>query len=163
MLFRSDGKAIDMMEINPQDVLTVRGSGYHVYSVVKTQGHGYIRLAHYKDFIGGMIEVGSDMILPLTKNMLITIREGTYKVILSKNHSTAVKNVTVHSGREVTLDFSEYKPADSHVGVITFDIAPAGADLTINGTAVGYSKPIALAYGVYQIQVSMTEIGRAHV
>lgn len=155
-LFSSDGKAIDMMEINPQDVLTVRGSGYHVYSVVKTQGHGYIRLAHYKDFIGGMIEVGSDMILPLTKNMLITIREGTYKVILSKNHSTAVKNVTVHSGREVTLDFSEYKPADSHVGVITFDIAPAGADLTINGTAVGYSKPIALAYGVYQIQVSMT-------
>ena len=88
--------------------------------------------------------------------MLITIREGTYKVVLSKNHSTAVKNVTVHSGREVTLDFSEYKPADSHVGVITFDIAPAGADLTINGTAVGYSKPIALAYGVYQIQVSMT-------
>ena len=97
-LFSSDGKAIDMMEINPQDVLTVRGSGYHVYSVVKTQGHGYIRLAHYKDFIGGMIEVGSDMILPLTKNMLITIREGTYKVILSKNHSTAVKNVTVHVG-----------------------------------------------------------------
>ncbi len=154
--FASDGKSIEMMEINKQDVLTVRGIGYNVYSVVKTQGHGYIRLSHYKDFIGGMIEVGDSVILPVTKNMLITVREGVYKVILSKNHSTAVKNVTVHNGKEVTLDFSDFEPADSKVGVITFDIKPAGADLTINGTAVAYAKPIALAYGVYQVKVAMT-------
>lgn len=154
--FSSDGKPIEMMEINKQDVLTVRGTGYNVYSVVKSQGHGYIRLSHYKDFIGGMIEIGDSMILPVTKNMLITVREGSYKVILSKNHSTAVKNVTVHNDKEVTLDFSDYEPADSKVGVITFDIKPAGADLTINGTAVSYRKPIALAYGVYQVKVAMT-------
>ena len=40
--------------------------------------------------------------------------------------------------------------------MITFDIKPAGADLTINGTAVAYAKPIALAYGVYQVKVAMT-------
>ncbi|RHU98322.1 PEGA domain-containing protein [Clostridium sp. OM07-9AC] len=154
--FSSDGKPIEMLEINKQDVLTVRGTGYNVYSVVKSRGHGYIRLSHYKDFIGGMIEVGDSMILPVTKNMLITVGEGTYKVILSKNHSTAVKNVTVHNGKEVTLDFSDYEPADSKVGVITFDIKPAGADLTINGTAVSYRRPIALAYGVYQVKVAMT-------
>lgn len=154
--FASDGKPIERMEINKQDVLTVRGTGYNVYSVVKTQGHGYIRLSHYKDFIGGMIEVGDSMILPVTANMLITVREGSYKVILSKNHSTAVKNVTVQNGKEVTLDFSDYEPADSKIGVLTFDIKPAGADLTINGTAVSYTKPIALAYGIYQIKVSMT-------
>ena len=154
--FSSDGKSIEMMEINKQDVLTVRGIGYNVYSVVKTQGHGYIRLSHYKDFIGGMIEVGDSVILPVTKNMLITVREGVYKVILSKNHSTAVKNVTVQNGKEVTLDFSDFEPADSKVGVIAFDIKPAGADLTVNGTAVAYAKPIALAYGVYQVKVAMT-------
>lgn len=153
--FSSDGKPIEMMEINKQDVLTVRGTGYNVYSVVKSRGHGYIRLSHYKDFIGGMIEVGDSMILPVTKNMLITVGEGSYKVILSKNHSTAVKNVTVHNDKEVTLDFSDYEPADSKVGVITFDIKPAGADLTINGTAVSYRRPIALAYGVYQVKVAM--------
>lgn len=154
--FASDGSPIERMEINKQDVLTVRGTGYNVYSVVKTRGHGYIRLSHYKDFIGGMIEVGDSMILPVTANMLITVREGSYKVILSKNHSTAVKNVTVQNGKEVTLDFSDYEPADSKIGVLTFDIKPAGADLTINGTAVSYTKPIALAYGIYQIKVSMT-------
>ena len=105
--FSSDGKPIEMMEINKQDVLTVRGTGYNVYSVVKSRGHGYIRLSHYKDFIGGMIEVGDSMILPVTKNMLITVGEGSYKVILSKNHSAAVKNVTVHNDKEVTLDFSD--------------------------------------------------------
>lgn len=154
--FASDGSPIERMEINKQDVLTVRGTGYNVYSVVKTRGHGYIRLSHYKDFIGGMIEVGDSMILPVTANMLITVREGSYKVILSKNHSTAVKNVMVQNGKEVTLDFSDYEPADSKIGVLTFDIKPAGADLTINGTAVSYTKPIALAYGIYQIKVSMT-------
>ena len=110
----------------------MRGTGYNVYSVVKSRGHGYIRLSHYKDFIGGMIEVGDSMILPVTKNMLITVGEGSYKVILSKNHSAAVKNVTVHNDKEVTLDLSDYETADSKVGVITFDIKPAGADLTIN-------------------------------
>lgn len=155
-LVSAGGKTISLMEINPQDVLTVRGIGYNVYSVVRAKGHGYIRLANYKDFIGGMIEVGSDLILPVAKNMLLTVREGSYKVILCKDHSTAVKNVIVREGKEVTLDFSDYKPADRHIGIITFDIEPAGADLTINGTAVGYTKPIALAYGTYQIQVSMT-------
>lgn len=67
------------MEINKQDVLTVRGTGYNVYSVVKSRGHGYIRLSHYKDFIGGIVEVGDSMILPVTKNMLITVGKAHIK------------------------------------------------------------------------------------
>jgi hypothetical protein len=154
--FSSGDQSIQMMEIGDQDVLTIRGKGYKVYSVTRTEGHGYVRLAHYDDFVGGVIEVGSSLILTVTPNMLITVREGTYKVILSKGRNSAVKNVTVKKDEEVTLDFSDYEPADSKVGVITFDIEPAGADLTINSTAVSYKKPIALAYGVYEITVSMT-------
>lgn len=154
--FSSSGKAIEMMELNQQDVLTVRGSGYTVYSVVRTEGHGYLRLSHYDDFVGGMIEVGNQLILPITKNMLITVREGTYKVILSKGNAMAVKNVTIRTDEEVTLDFSDYEPEDKQIGTITFQIEPAGADLTINGTAVDYRKPIVLAYGTYRLSVTMT-------
>jgi hypothetical protein len=154
--FSSGGNSIEMMELGNQDVLTIRGKGYKVYSVVRTQGHGYLRLSNYDDFVGGMIEVGNSLILSVTQNMLITVREGDYKVILSKGSNSAVKNVTIKKDEEVTLDFSDYKPGDSHVGIITFDIEPAGADLTINSTAVSYKKPIALAYGVYEITVSMT-------
>ena len=37
-----------------------------------------------------------------------------------------------------------------------FDIEPEGADLTINGTTVDYSQPVALNYGEYKITVAMT-------
>ena len=152
----SSGQKIEMMELNQQDVLTVRGVGYKVYSIVRTQGHGYIRLKHYSDFIGGMISVGDNIILPVTKSMLITAREGTYRVVLCKGSMSAAKTVTVLNDQECTLDFSDYQPAAQRVGKITFDIHPKGADLTINGVAVNYSKALPLVYGSYKISVTMT-------
>lgn len=152
----SSGQDIEMMELNSSDVLTVRGVGYTAYSIVRTRGHGYIRLKNYRDFIGGMIEVGNDVILPITKNMLITVREGSYKVILCKGAMSAVKNVMVRLDEEVTVDFSDYQPAAQRIGTVEFKIDPAGADLTINGAAVDYSKPLPLLYGSYRIAVTMT-------
>lgn len=152
----SSEQAIDLMELNKQDVLTVRGIGYTVHSIVRTQGHGYIRLKNYSDFIGGMVEIGNGIILPITKNMLITAREGTYRVILCKGSMSAVKTVTVQLDKECTLDFSDYEPAAQQVGKVTFHIAPKGADLTINGAAVDYSKPLPLLYGSYRVDVTMT-------
>lgn len=152
----SSGQSIELMELNKQDVITVRGTGYTVYSIVRTQGHGYIRLKNYSDFIGGMIEVGTGIILPVTENMLITAREGTYRVILCKGALSAIKTVTVQLDKETKLDFSEYQQPAKNVGMITFKIDPKGADLTINGTKVDYSDPIPLNYGTYQVTVSMT-------
>lgn len=151
----ADGKNIQMMELNKQDVLTVRGCGYTVYSIVCTKGHGYIRLTNYGDFIGGMVEVGNGIILPISKNMLITAREGVYRVLLTGRSVSAVKTVTVRSGEETVVDFSDYQSAEKNVGQITFQIEPAGADLTINGTPVDYSKPISLSYGTYRIGLTM--------
>lgn len=147
---------LELMELNSQDTLTVRGSGYTVYSIVRTKGHGYIRFANYKDFIGGMVGIGNGLILPITKNMLVTVREGTYRVLMSQGSMTALKTVTVRDGRESIADFRAYQSAGTeNTGRITFDIEPAGAELTINGVAVDYSDPIALSYGVYQIGVTM--------
>lgn len=152
----SSGQDIELMELNSSDVLTVRGVDYTVCSIVRTQGHGYIRLKNYQDFVGGMIEVGNDLILPVTKNMLITVREGSYKIILCKGSMSAVKNIVVRLDEEVTADFSDYQPTAQKIGVVQFQIDPAGADLTINGAAVDYSEPLPLRYGSYRITVSMT-------
>ncbi len=152
----SSGQSIELMELNKQDVITIRGTGYNVHSIVRTQGHGYIRLKNYSDFIGGMVEVGTGIILPVTENMLITAREGTYRVILCKGALTAIKTVTVQLDKESKLDFSEYQKPAENVGVITFKIVPKGADLTINGTRVDYSSPVPLNYGTYRVTVSMT-------
>ena len=137
-----DGK-IQMMELNDNDVVTVRGIGIKVYSVTRTKGHGYIRLANYSYFTGGTVNVGNSIILPVTDNMLIAAGEGSY-------------HVTVKDGAETKLDFSEYRTEVKNAGNITFEIEPYGADLYINGSAVDYSSPVALNYGEYNIRVEMT-------
>ena len=154
--FGADGMAAEPMEFNDQDVLTVRGIGIYVYSVVQTAGHGYIRLANYQDFIGGIAEVTDDMMVPISENMLITVAEGTYRLTLCKNGAATTKTVTVKENEEVIADFSGYKATASNVGEVTFNIEPDGAALYLNGTAVKYDKPISLRYGKYKVVVSLT-------
>lgn len=154
--FADDGSMIDSVELNKRDILTVRGVGIKVYSVVRTKGHGYIRLKNYTDFIGGLVSVGTHVVLPIAKNMLITAREGTYRVTLSNKSLVATKTVTVMDGEESVLDFKEYTAQAKNVGKVVFDIQPEGADLYINNTAVDYSEPVMLNYGKYAIRVEMT-------
>lgn len=151
----SGNKAIEMVELNDADELTVRGIGYKVYSVVKTEGHGYLKLTNYKDFIGGMINIDDDIILPVTNNMLITVRCGKYRVTLSKGTARAAKTVNIKNNKESTLDFSDYRKSIKNVGSIKFNIDPIGADLYINGTKIDYSKAISLNYGTYSVSVSL--------
>ena len=151
----SGEQIIDFMELSKQDELTVRGVGFKVYSIVRTAGHGYIRLTNYQDFMGGMVEVGHQIILPLTENMLITAPEGIYRLTLVKNAAVTSKTITVRKDEEVVADFSDYVPSMENIRQIIFHIEPDGADLTINGTKVDYSQPVALNYGEYRIAVSM--------
>ena len=152
---QSGDRVIELTELSDSDRLTVRGVGYKVYSIIRTAGHGYIRLANYEDFAKGMVEVGSSIILPITDNMLLTVPEGVHRVTLCKGKAVATKSVTVQADKEVTADFSDYVSVVENVGMITFQIEPDGADLTINGTTVDYSQPVALNYGEYRINVSM--------
>lgn len=154
--FGSGSGSVEPMEFNSQDVLTVRGIGFRVYSAVRTAGHGYIRLTNYKDFIGGMAEIGSSMMVPISDNMLITAAEGTYRVTLCRRRASATKTATVRSDEETVLDFSDYVAKAENIGEVTFNIEPEGAEMYLNGTAVNYSKPIALRYGKYNIVVSLT-------
>lgn len=152
----SSGNEIEPMEFNEHDILTVRGIGIHVYSVVRTSGHGYIRLANYDDFVGGMAEVGNGIIVPISENMLITAGEGTYRLTLCKKGAATTKTVTVKNDKETVVDFSDYVATAKNIGEVTFSIEPEGADLYLNGTAVSYDKPITLNYGKYNVTVSLT-------
>lgn len=150
-----DDKKVDMLELSDEDELTVRGIGFKVYSVVRTEGHGYIRLLNYDVFIGGMINIDDDMILPVTKDMLVTVSCGTYRVTISKGAAKASKTVTVKEYKESTLDFGDYKKSVKNVGNVRFNVDPKGADLFINGTKIDYSKAITLNYGTYSVTASL--------
>lgn len=151
----TDDKKVDMLELSDTDELTVRGIGYKVYSVVRTEGHGYIRLQNYNDFMGGMINVDDDIILPVTKDMLITVSCGTYRVTINKGMAKASKTVTVKEDKESILDFGDYKKNVKNVGNVRFKVDPQGAYLFINGTRIDYSKAISLNYGTYSVTATL--------
>lgn len=153
----ADDVEIEPMEFTNQDVVTVRGIGIHVYSVVRTTGHGYIRLANHDSFIGGMAELDNSMFVPISENTLITAAEGTYRLTLVKKGASATKTIKVEKDKEVVADFSDYKEvATQNISEVTFEIKPEGAELYLNGTAVDYSTPITLSYGKYNITVALT-------
>lgn len=153
----SENGEVQAMELNDQDILTVRGIATHAYSVVRTQGHGYIRLANYDDFKGGIAEVGDDgLMAQIGDNMLITAPEGIHRVTLFKNGCAASKTVEVADNRETLVDYSDYKTEAGDIGEVTFEIEPEGADLYLNGTSVDYSTPVTLNYGKYRLDVILS-------
>ncbi len=148
---------IQAMELNNQDVLTVRGIGIRAYSVVRTQGHGYIRFTNYNDFMGGIAEVGDrGLMAQIGENMLITAPEGIHRVTLFKNGRAAAKTVEVASDRETIVDYKDYKEEAGNIGEVTFEIEPEGADLYLNGTQVDYSAPVTLNFGKYRLGVALS-------
>ncbi|MFW5629317.1 MAG: PEGA domain-containing protein [Acetivibrio ethanolgignens] len=149
------GEELGLIDINARDELMMKGIGNQVYSVIITKGHGYIRLANYDAFLGGTIEVGYGIIMPVTKDMLIAAREGTYKVKMENGELTGTKEVTIKRNEEYTLDMSEFHVDEERVGKAVFMIDPEGAKLYINGIETDYSKKVRLNYGDYEIRVEM--------
>lgn len=148
-------KQLTLLDINPKDELTIRGKEGKVYSILVTKGHGYIRLQNYTDLVGGSIEVGYGIISPITEDMLIVAREGTYKVMFENGELTGTKYVTVKRDEESILELSDYKIAKDRIGTIQFEINPKGAILFINGIETNYEKPMELNYGKHNVEVRL--------
>lgn len=151
----SQDEEITLMDLNPRDLLTVRGIGSQICSITVTAGHGYIRLSNYADFVGGTIEVGYGIIIPIVKNMLIVAREGSYRVTLENGELLAVQEIRLDRNEEVVLDMSGYHMEKERIGYVRFDIQPFGADLYINGILTDYSEAVKLNYGKHKVQVTM--------
>ncbi|MEE3392447.1 MAG: PEGA domain-containing protein [Lachnospiraceae bacterium] len=147
--------SVSVDDIDPADVITVRGRGIKVYSIVVSNGHGTITFRHYKPFIGGMATIGRAAYQSITRNMSVDVPAGTYSVLLSNAGMTAEKEAVVRSGRETVLDFSEYKAAPVRAGTVKFNIEPYGALLSINGVKVNYQQAVPLKFGSYTISASL--------
>lgn len=153
ILSRND--RITAEEIMTTDVVTVRGMDKTAYSVVVDRGHGYMKLSGVNDFIGGYIDIGNDFVYVITKDMLITVPEGDYKVSVQNTTATlsGSKQVTIVRDKESSVDFSEYKTNAVKNGTIEFSVTPMGAVMYIDGTQVDYSKPITLDYGRHVVKL----------
>lgn len=148
----SDGELIELMDINSVDALTLRGFDYEIHSICVDRGHGYLRLKNDESFIGGWIEVGSELIVPITKNMLLTVPEGSYEVSVSSDAGHGTLAVDVSKNQEQTLDVGDFA-VEVKEGRVYFDVTPADASVYVDSEKVDVSESVELTYGVHFLMV----------
>ena len=140
----------DLMDINSADTVRVSGIGHTIYGIALERGHGYLRLENTTAFEGGWLEVGSDIICQISRDMLIAVPEGTYQVRVSKDGVTGEESVSVAVGAEASLDLSKYQ-AEALYGGIIFTVSPQTVNVYIDGEKVDISEEIELSYGLHQM------------
>ncbi|MBQ8412137.1 MAG: PEGA domain-containing protein, partial [Lachnospiraceae bacterium] len=142
-------ESINIMEINTEDQVTLNLYGGRLVSVVVELGHGYVRLDNQDTYVGGLVEIGYDVIVPVTTDMLLTVREGTYTLRINKNGYSQSKEVTVTKGKETLVDLTSIAIP---TGTMIFEITPADATLYINGEKQS-SHSFTSVYGTYSIKI----------
>ena len=121
---------ISAMEINTEDLVTLNVYGGKIVSVQIQLGHGYVKLVNQKSYVGGMVEIGYDVIVPVTDDMLLAVREGEYTLRINKAGYCDSKSVTVVKDKEVVVDIFDISIP---TGTVTFNIEPADSKLFVNG------------------------------
>jgi hypothetical protein len=150
----SDGEETDMMEVNQEDVISIWGYKSMIYGISIDKGHGYLRLENEDYFVGGWIDVGSQVIKKITDDMLIVVPEGTYNVNVSNKGTTATQQITFKRNEEMAWDLGDIEITIVQRGSIIFTITPLTATVVIDGSTVNTSNPVTLDYGLHRMQIS---------
>lgn len=150
-LYLSEGRLVESMDLNASDVITVKGLDSQVLSINIEKGHGYLRLTNDENFIGGWIEIGQSQIQQITEDMLLTVPEGSYQILISHNGGGGTKEVIINRNEEVTLDIGDLEVAQEQYGTVVFSLSPSNLTLYIDGTQADPSGPVTLEYGIHQI------------
>ena len=153
----SDNVQIAMNEICSEDQLTVWMYNDKVCSIYVELGHGYVRLSDYASYMGGMVEIGYDVIVPVTEDMLLTVREGTYELRISKDGEVGTKQVKVMKNQETNISLADIAIQPKEMGSVMFKITPADAKVYIDGKRVNTEGAIELTYGKHKINIMAEE------
>lgn len=144
-----DEGRIDILEISKEDMLTLHFYGDKLVSVVVELGHGYVRLTNQDTYIGGMVEIGYNVIVPVSSDMLLEVREGTYTLRINRDgYSQSKENVVVFKGKQTSVDLFDIAVP---TGTATFDITPGGASLYVNGVLSSHAYTD--LYGDYSVRI----------
>lgn len=149
----SNGRRMGTEEVVSQDQVTISGIDHKIYSVNVDRGHGYLRLKNEQPLLGGWIEVGNRVMRQITEDMLLTVPEGSYQVMLDHNGIGCVKEITVERDKEVVLDVGDVEIAEDKTGIILFEVTPASAKISVDGKPIETGTAVELRYGIHQVMV----------
>ena len=149
----SDNVQIEINEICSEDQLTVWMYNDKVCAIYVELGHGYVRLSDYASYMGGMVEIGYDVIVPVTEDMLLTVREGTYELRISKDGEVGTKQVKVMKNQETNVSLADIAIQPKEKGSVMFKITPGDAKVYIDGKRVNTEGAIELTYGKHKLNI----------
>lgn len=153
MVLLSQGEEIELTDLNERDVLSVQGIDNTVYSILVDKGHGYLRLTGTEYFVDGFIEVGQEMVQRITEDMLLTVPEGEYAVVVRNGRHGGSKDTVIYRDEETVLDVSDLKGEEIKTGNVFFTLTPADANVYIDGEKIDTSTYVTLEYGIHQMIV----------
>ena len=149
----SDNTSIAVNEICPVDQITVWLYNDMVCSMYVELGHGYLKLKDYATYIGGIVEIGYDVIVPVTEDMLLTVPEGDYTLRISKGEDAGTKSLTIVKNQQLELSLADIAIEPKPTGYILFKIEPAGASVYIDGKKVNTEGAVEITYGKHKIHI----------
>lgn len=149
-------KLIEISALAPQDELVLRVYDGKLCSATVEAGHGYIKLVNYETYIGGMVEIGYDVIVPVTENMVLTVKEGEYELRITKGSHTGTRYVTVTKDIETTVDLSALQIEPDKTGAAVISVLPPEASpvIYVDGTKYEAGQEIELVYGRHIIRIT---------
>ena len=158
----SQGKEVEIMDVTEMDSLIVRGIDKQILSVIVEKGHGYLRVLNDAYFVGGWIEIGQDIIKPVTEDMLIPVGEGNYTVKVTNRGYAGQEDVTIVRDKETSLDLSKIEIEEVAIGHVLFKIDPDYARLYIDDEITDFEDRVPLEYGVHAVRVECAGYDTIH-
>ena len=147
----SGDKRIGTDQIVAKDVLTVKGIGHKIISIVVEKGHGYLELVNDEALIGGWIEVGQTIIQQITPDMLLTVPEGSYTVRLTAGDIEEAREILIERDKEAAIDLGDIEIKEPQDGKVIFSISPENARVFVDDTGIDTKYAIRLAKGLHRV------------
>ncbi len=150
-LFFYGEETLSAADLEPCDVLKLRGSGNTVWSVEVEKSHGYLTLSNQDAVKDGSLSIDGKEKIVLESIERLALSEGVHEVTVSgSNIEERTDTVFIEVGKEFTYDLSR---AQEKVGVLIVNANVDGYKLYVNGTSVDPSQPVVLPLGDYEVVI----------
>ena len=147
-----NGSPFSLTELDPVDIVTVKGYKDTAWYVELDKSHGTIVIEKRPDILGGTVEIDTSIYASLDQTQTLKVTEGTHRVVVKGNNiEPFTTEVTISTGQEVTVDLSGIQ---LKAGIVTFNISEPDAKLTINEESMNPRDPLVLDYGEYIIKIT---------